>query len=102
MALDVKGKLKLMRMNSSQARALFDHLLSFKNFRREMPVASLAKKSGLSEKEVREILQLLERLKLGRLWLGRQRKTNCFYLHNPGFYGKYYQSFYSNGHHEAG
>lgn len=78
MPLDVKGKLKLMRMNSPQARALFQSFLTYNNQQSTMTVALMAKKSGLTEKEVRDVCLQLERLKLGHLRLGRRGLSTRF------------------------
>ena len=72
MPLDAKGKLKLMRINSPQARALFQSFLTYINRQSTMTVASMARKSGLTEKEVRDVCLHLEQLKLGHLRLGRR------------------------------
>ena len=78
MAIDVERKLLMLRKTSAQARALFDALLSYEVNLEDTTVIALAKKAGLNQKEVREVLYVLEKLKLGRFWVGRRGAKSRF------------------------
>jgi hypothetical protein len=70
-------RLKAMRKQSQSVRALFDFLLIYDNTE-HVTVKPVALGSGLSEKEVRDVFGSLQRLKLGRIKLGRHGKDTRF------------------------
>lgn len=78
MTTDIQHKLRLLRMKDPRARALFDCFLTYAKFMTMMTVETLAKKSNLREKEVRDVLQVLQRLKLGRFIVGRRGEESRF------------------------
>ena len=75
---DIKQRLIALRKKNAQARALFDGLLTYERFMDETNVAVLSRKSALTEKEVRDVLKVLERMHLGRLWIGRRGSPTRF------------------------
>jgi hypothetical protein len=66
-----------------KTRALLQHLQRYTNNMRCTFVDNLAKGSGLTEREVREVLAKLENLKLGALRLGRHGRRTRFEWDSP-------------------
>lgn len=67
------GKLKGMRAGDAAVRSVFNYLREFESEDAiEMEVKRVANGAFLATKDVREVFSKLERLRLGRLILGRQ------------------------------
>lgn len=75
---DLTQKLVNLRKKNPHARALFDGLRTYELFMRTTTVDNLSRKSGLTPKEVRGVLKILEGLHLGKLWLGRRESPTRF------------------------
>lgn len=78
MARTVNVELTRLREDSPDARRVFDALLGYQRNQGEIPVAALAKDSGLNRAVVRQVMTTLGDYGLGRLVLGRRGSSTRF------------------------
>ncbi|VTU42553.1 MULTISPECIES: hypothetical protein [unclassified Variovorax] len=76
--MHLQKKLKSMRIQSGDARRVFDALRSYENKMETVTVERLVKLTKLGPRRIRTVLNALEGLQMGKLVLGRRGMSTRF------------------------